>query len=157
MSRKEEEESQMSNVELVSYKIVKLRVNNNIPESAMLELESMVGFNVKYEPDNRVAVAVLTASVNHRNGPGLFCIELEIQGGFSMNGINNMDSKKEAHLKCYDELFPYASQIMTYLAINSGIQGFMLKKPPIEFADVNFGSGPDSMDSGKVIKLWSDI
>ncbi|HBI61378.1 MAG TPA: hypothetical protein DDY31_09230 [Lachnospiraceae bacterium] len=148
---------QMSNVELVSYKIVKLRVNNNIPESAMLELESMVGFNVKYESNNGAAVAVLTVSVNHRNDPDLLCIELEIQGGFSMNGINDMDSKKEAHVKCYDELFPCANQIMTYLAINSGMQGFMLKKPPMEFANVNFGIRPDGMDSGKVIKLWSDI
>ena len=59
-----------------------------------------------------------------------------------------------AHVKCYDELFPYANQIMTYLAINTGMQGFSMKKTPIEFADVNFGTKPEnSMDSGKVIKF----
>lgn len=147
----------MSNVGLVSYKIVKLRMNNNILGNGTVELENLVGFDVKYEPDNGAAVAILTVSVNHRYNPDFFCIELELQGKFELRGIESIELKKMAHIKCYDELFPYANQIMTYLAINSGMQGFMLKKPPIEFANVNFGSEPDSMDSGKVIKLWSDI
>lgn len=147
----------MADVELVSYKITKLNLIDNIPASGTLQLENAMGFDVKYEQDNSAAVAVLTGCISHRRNPDLFCIELEIQGLFKLNGINDNQAKKEAHVKCYDELFPFANQIMTYLAVNSGMQGFMLKKPPIEFANVNFGSEPDSMDSGKVIKLWTDI
>ena len=70
-----------------------------------------------------------------------------------MYGIDDIAAQREAHLKCYDALFPYASQIMSYLAMNSGFQGFALGKPLIQFADINFGTKPNTVESGKVIKL----
>lgn len=53
-------------VELVSYKIAKLNMVNNISDSGILQLENAVSFDVKYKQDNRMAVAVLTEYVKHR-------------------------------------------------------------------------------------------
>lgn len=145
----------MVDVELVSYKISKLKMNNDIPENGTVELENIVGFDMIYEQDG--CIAVLNVQIRHRQHPGIFAIELELQGLFNTNGICDADTEREAHIRCYDEMFPYANQIMTYLAINSGMQGFVLKKIPIQFASINFGTKPDSMDGGKIIKLWSDV
>lgn len=148
----------MADVELLSYEIRKINMFNSMLDSAKIQIESTMNFNIKYGQDNELAVAVLTVQVRHRQHPDMLCIELDIQGTFRLTGIENAKSKREVHVKCYDELFPFANQIMTYLAMNSGMQGFMLKKFPIEFADVNFGAKPEnSVNSGKVIKLWSDI
>lgn len=146
----------MLSVELVFYKIYDIKMSNNLKDNGLIQLENSMGFDLKFGQDDQSAVAVLTEYVRHREEPNLFCIELVVQGIFRLTGIKNVSAKREAHLKCYDELFPYANQIMTYLTGNSGMNGFMLKKFPIEFADINFGTKPDNMDSGKVIKLWSD-
>lgn len=45
-----------------------------------------------------------------------------------MEDIENTESWKEMHVKCYDKLFPYAKQIMEILAANSGLSGFVLRK-----------------------------
>lgn len=145
----------MVSVELDLYKISQLKMNNNIPENGTVELENVVGFHMIHEQNS--SVAILTVQIKHRQHPDMFAMELELQGLFRTNGIYDEDTERDAHIRCYDEMFPYANQIMEYLAANSGMQGFMMKKFPLEFADVNFGTKPDSIDSGKVIKLWSDI
>jgi hypothetical protein len=38
------------------------------------------------------------------------------------------EDRKQAHTTCYDKLFPYASQIVSQIAANSGLAGLMLKK-----------------------------
>lgn len=145
----------MVDVELDSYKISKLKMNNDIPENGTVELENIVGFHMIHEQNS--CIAVLTVQIRHRQYPNMFAMELELQGLFRSNGIYDEDTEREAHIKCYDEMFPYANQIMTYLAVNSGMQGFALKKIPIEFASINFGAKPDSVGGGKVIKLWADV
>ena len=145
----------MLDVELVSYKISRLNMTNNLSKSGALQLENTTGFHIKYGQGNESAVAVLDICVNHRKNHALFCIDLEIQAEFRLSGIESIETKKMAHIRCYNDTFPYASQIMAYLAVNSGIEGFVLKKFPVQFADVNFGKKPK--DSGKVIKLWLDM
>lgn len=146
----------MADVELISYRIAKLQMNNNIPKTGRVELENIVGFDVIHGQDD--SMAILNAQIKHRQNPNVFGIELELQGLFRTNGICDADTEREAHIRCYDEMFPYVNQIMTYLAINSGMQGFALKKIPIEFAGINFGAKPENgIDGGKVIKLWSDV
>ena len=146
----------MVSVEMDSYKISQLKMNNKIPENGTVELENIVGFDVIHEQDS--CIAILTVQIRHRQHPNVFGIKLELQGLFKTNGICDADTEKEAHIRCYDEIFPYANQIMTYLAVSSGMQGFVLKKIPIQFASINFGTNPNNgIDGGKVIKLWSDV
>lgn len=147
----------MADVGLVSYKIAELNMVNNISASETLQLENAMGIDVKYERDNSVAVAVLTVKVRHRQNPGIFCIALELQGIFRLDGINNAVSKKEAHIECYDALFPYVDQIMTYLAVNSGMSCFRLQKISLNPETINFGPKPNNVSSEKIIELKFDV
>lgn len=147
----------MADVELVSCKITKLTMVNNISASETLQLENVRDFDVRYKQDNRVAVAVLSVKVRHRQNPDIFCIALELQGIFRLNGFNNVVSKKEAHIKCYDALFPYADQIVTYLTVNSGMPCFRLQKIPLNPESINFGPKPNSVSSEKIIELKLDV
>lgn len=69
------------------------------------------------------------------------------------DGIMNYASKKEASVRCYDELFPYAKQIVSYLAANSGMQGLVLGKSDMVFDDINNTKLVDRTTSGKIIEL----
>lgn len=84
----------MISAELISYKITKLKITNNIPEDGTVELENIVGFDVKHKSGDRTAVAVMTESVKHRKNANLFSIELEVKGMFRLEGINSVESKK---------------------------------------------------------------
>ena len=143
--------------ELLTYKINRLTMMNDITDSGMVQLENVIDFDVKYRQDS-LAVAVLTEYVRHRLAPDLFWFELELQGLFRLDGIDNADDKREVHMKCYDDLFPYANQIMSYLAKNSGMINFNLKKSPINQESVKFGSrSENNTNIGKIVELRTDI
>lgn len=147
----------MVDVELVSFKIAKLKMNNDITEDGMLQVENSVESNVKYEDDNKMAVMVLNVKVEHRRHPDVFGIELKLQGTFRVDSVNDIVSKREAHVKCYDVLFPYVEQIMTYLAINSGLHGFALEKSSMSPEKVNYGSEAKDGTCGKIIEIRLDV
>lgn len=125
---------------------------NNLSAGGVIQLDNTMELDVEYEPDGESVEAVLTVCVRHRKHPNQFYIELDLQGIFRLDGINGAASKKETHIRCYDTLFPFASQIMTYLATNSGMQGFMLQKMEMEPETVNFGAKPND----KIIEFRDD-
>lgn len=143
--------------ELLTYKINKLTMINDITDNGTVQLENMMEFDIKYGQDG-LAVAVLTEYVRHRLNPNLFWLELELQGLFRVNGIDNAVDKRAMHIKCYDEMFTHADEIVTYLAKNSGMINFSLKKIPINQEAVNFGPKPESStDIGKIVELRTDV
>lgn len=143
--------------ELLTYKISKLTMINDITDNGMVQLENTTEFDIKYGQDS-LAVAVLTEYVRHRQSPNLFWIELELQGLFRLNGIDNEVDKRAVHIKCYDKMFAHADEIMTYLAKNSGMLNFKLEKIPINHESINFGPKPEnSINLGKIVKLRADV
>lgn len=143
--------------ELLTYKINKLTMMNDIINNGTVQLENIKEFDVKYGQES-LAVAVLTEYVRHRLNPNLFWLELELQGLFRVNGIDNAVDKRAMHIKCYDEMFAHADEIMTHLAKNSGMINFSLKKIPINQELVNFDPKPESStDIGKIVELRRDI
>lgn len=143
--------------ELLTYKISKLTMMNDITDNGTVQLENIMEFDVKYGQES-LAVAVLTEYVRHKLNPNLFWIELELQGLFRVNGIDNAAAKRTMHIKCYDEMFTHADEIMTHLAKNSGMINFSLKKIPINQESVNFGPKPEiSTNIGKIVELRTDV
>lgn len=141
----------MVNIELQSYKIKELKMANNLKTNRDIHLINRNEFGMEFE-DNSRATAVLTEYVRTQEGNG-FYMELAIEGAFCLEGIEDTESWKEAHVKCYDKLFPYAEPIMEFLAANSGMIGFVLKKKPIKVGDVCVGLGKGEKYSGRIIEL----
>ena len=138
---------------LNSYKIEKLDMINKIEESSQIELMNTFDFDVIYSKDKSIAKARLTEYVNLKDIPEQFNITLTIVGLFQLKGVTDNEKKKEAHVCCYDQLFPFASQIITQLATNSGMSGLILKKLPLNPDQINFGKKDESHHSDKMLEF----
>ena len=122
---------------------------NALEEQGEHRLANTFGFTIDYTPDNTQAVAELTDTLEVVNYPGDFHIDLSVQGIFDLTGIVDTETKKDAHLMCYDLLFPLVSQHMEMLASNSGMAGLKIKKIPIKRESIHFGERTE--DSSKII------
>lgn len=140
----------MAKATLLGFKITRITMVNAIKEQGGLMLGTTFGFTVDYTPDNTQAIAELTTTLELANHPGDFHIDLTIEGTFDLMGIVNTETKKDAHLMCYDLLFPVASQFVELLASNSGFAGLKLEKRTIKRESIHFGDKPED---GKIIEF----
>ena len=140
-------------MEFITCQIKKIKMVNGLSSRGAVQIENSTELVIEHEWDNGLTEVVLKTCVKHKN-PSQFCIELELEGIFRRDEINDAVSKRKTHMICYDTLFPYANQIMTFLATNSGLQGFMLQKQEIE--PVNFDSNSNDDDIGRIIELRYD-
>ena len=129
----------MVDVSLVGYKIKGIDLLNTIKQQGSLQIGNTFAFNVAYTPDNTRAVAELIDSVQMVDHPEEFHLDLTIEGIFELTGIEDNESKKDAHIMCYDVLFPYANQIVTQLVTSSGMAGLVFKKIPLQRDRIQFG------------------
>ena len=143
----------MVNVQLIAYKISRLEMYNVLQSSQEVELKNSSEFDVTFDIENEMATAMLTEHVKMTGFPCDFSIDLTLKGTFHITEVRSDASKKEAHVKCYNGLFPYAGQIISQLAMNSGMNGLILKKKSMESESVNFGSRPEKEKSDKIIEF----
>lgn len=141
----------MINIELQSYKIKELKMANNLKINRNIHLINRNNFGMEFV-DNRKVTAVLTEYVRTQED-NEFYMELAIEGMFCLEGIEDTESWKEAHIRCYDKLFPYVKPIMELLAANSGLTGFVLEKKKIKVSDVCAGLEKEEKYSGRIIEL----
>jgi len=127
----------MVNVMLNSVKIKSLSMVNMIAKQGEMKLSTNFSFNVKYAADNKIAVAELTEKVSLPDA-GEFHIYLTVEGFFKLEGIEDEEDKKDAHLMCYDLLFPHVAQQIMVLGMNSGMPGLAIKKIPMKRESVQF-------------------
>lgn len=151
----------MADVTLAGYKIKKLDVVNNIQKRKRIQIKNTFGFSCRYSMDGRTAVAVLTESVESDGGQDEFHINLELEGVFSVDGTEDVEERKETHIKCYDSLFPFASQIVSQVGSNTGIGNLLLKKIPMDKDSVAFEKwqekpSADKCEEGNIIDFPSD-
>lgn len=148
----------MLDIELFGYKISKINMINDIPETGPLQLKNNIKFNIDYADDNETAEAILLSCIEHMKNPGMFLLEIEIKAIFEMDGIKSIDEREEANLRCYDELFYCMEQIMAYLMANTGIEGVRLRKTNIipNCTDSEISKLNDE-SVGKIIEFSPDI
>lgn len=145
--------NKMVNVQLISYKICRLDMYNDLESDQGLKIQNWFEFDVTFDIENNIAEAILTEHLKQAEDPSDFGIDLTLKGIFHITGVKSVDSKKEAHIKCYDELFPYAGQVISHLAMNSGMSGLLLKKNPLKLESVNFGEKPEKERNDKIIEF----
>lgn len=141
----------MVNIELLSYKIIELKMRNDLKINRGVHLINRNEFHMEII-DNSRAAAVLTELVRMQEGDE-FYLELAVEGIFHLDDIENTESWKEMHIRCYDKLFPHAKQIMEMLAANSGLSGFVLRKKQIKEGDVHVELEKTGKYSSKIIEL----
>lgn len=133
----------MVKVTLVGYKIKSIDMCNNINTSGELRINHNFGFNVAFTNGNARSVALLTERVELEGKPEVMHFEMAVEGIFNVDGIHNEEEKKEAHVACYDALFPVAQLITKNIFDNSGMKNLMLQKMPLSVDDVAFSKKPN--------------
>lgn len=134
----------MVNAELIGYKISSLNMRNDLEGSGQLEIQRNSDFNVTYKIESGIAVATLVESLSTDDDLNSFYIDLTLEGAFHITGVKSEASKKKVHVKCYDDLFPYAAQIISQLTMNSGMGGIVLEKRTNQSVSVTSGEKPKS-------------
>lgn len=144
----------MVNVEMACYKIESLNMINNIKDIEMLEGINSSYFSVDFKKDNTIAIATLRERIETEGKPSKFCIDLILEGVFSIDGVRTKAQKEEADRRCYDDLFPVAEQIIKYLTMNSGMsEGVSIPKQSPQ--RVNLESDQEEKDE-KIIHFPKD-
>ena len=143
----------MLKIELLDYRIRRLDMLNKLngsEEGGEVEISDGMDFSVDFKFKDNLAVAVLTECLE-MEGSNKFHIELTLEGFFHVEGIKSDKLQKEAHVRCYDGLHPYADQLIRILSLSSGILGLALKKRFMDPKSVNIGKKPKPVKDGKVI------
>lgn len=128
----------MANAELRATQVAEIHFFNKIKQQGdQLQLVSGFSFNVNYSPDGKQAVATLYQSLKDNAGGELFFCSVEMRGVFSLSGEVNEATKKELHVQCYDQMFPYIQRQVKDLCASSGIPNMMLRKAKINPENVS--------------------
>lgn len=151
----EKEEKRLPKVELLGYKISRLDLVNELAESGEIRLSDKMEFSVEFEPEDSMAVAALAQYLELENS-NEFYMELVLEGIFHVEGMNGKKLQEEAHLRCYDILFPYADQFIRILSMNSGMQEVAVKKKELLPENVHAGENPKTVWDKKVINFQPD-
>ena len=128
----------MVTVNLVSQRLREVHFVNRVDKSGQIQLTSSFNFHVDYSPDNTRCVAKLYQSAQMKEDADKLFISGEIEGVFTLEGAVDEESKREAHVQCYNYLFPYLQTAVAQLAASSGMPGFLLKKNPMRREGVVF-------------------
>lgn len=130
----------MVNARLLKWKIKRLNMSNTISNhDGRILLADNGTFRIQVSDDHRMAIASLTASIGEKEHFNALGIQIELEGFLGLEGVEESpESKKEAHMRCYDVMFPYADQIVRFLAMNSAMVGIGLRKSKMDQSSIQF-------------------
>lgn len=128
----------MVTVTLVTQRVREVHFVNHIDKSGQIQLASSFNFHVDYAADNTRCVAKLYQSAQMKDDPDKLFISAEIVGIFNLQGVTDEETKRDAHVQCYDQLFPFLQSTVNQLTTASGMPGFLLKKNPMKRENITF-------------------
>lgn len=150
-NEKEEGEGDMTEVELISYKICSLKLENNLNNDCKLKLIKSVSSDCDW--NDGMAVMTLQTTLQQFDNPKRFCIEIKLEGRLWVSRVKSITDKKEIHATGYRKLLVYANAILSMLAVHSGLEDLDVGRTTLEAEDIHFGPQPDNVKEGKIVKL----
>ncbi len=118
----------MAQLNMASYKLQDLQFFNKLDKPGQVQLENNFSFSVNYTQDNTRCVAKLYQCVKDKSdGPDhKFFISVDIVGVFDIVGPITDEDKKDFHVQCYNQLFPYADVLAKQVCASGGMPNFLL-------------------------------
>ena len=130
----------MVTVTLMNHRLREVHFVNHINQSGQIQLTSSFNFHVDYAPDHTKCVARLYQSAKMKEAEDKLFVSAEIEGVFQLEGIVDEESKRDAHVQCYNYLFPYLQAAVTQLTSASGMPGFVLRRNPMRRENIVFST-----------------
>lgn len=113
-----------------------IQMNVDIKENSEIELESTFSFGISYNDDNTACIAELKQVLQHKNNPEELSISVEERGHFLCEGVNSDETKREAHVMAYTQLFPYIQSLISRLTVDAGLPPLMINMEKLNPADI---------------------
>lgn len=113
-----------------------IQMSIELQENVDIELESTFSFNVTYNDDDTACVAVLKHDLKHKKSPEKFSVSVEGVGQFVCEGIVSDETKKEAHIRAYELLFPYVQREIRDLITEAGMSPLIVPMANMKMEDV---------------------
>lgn len=120
----------MAELNMVSYKLQDLQFFNKLDKPGQVSLENNFSFSVNYTADNTRCVAKLYQCVKDKtDGPDhKFFVSVDLVGIFAITGTLTDEDKKDFHIRCYEQLFPYAEVLGKQTCAAGGMPNFVLMR-----------------------------
>ena len=124
----------MAQMHMISYKLQDLQFFNKLDKPGQVNLENNFSFSVNYVPDNSRCMAKLYQCVKDKSEGANhnFFVSVELLGVFAVEGTVDDESKKDIHVSCYQQLFPYAELAATQVCAMGGMPGFRLLRQKMD-------------------------
>lgn len=118
----------MAQVNLISHKLQDMQFFNKLEKPGQVQLESNFSFSVNFTADNSKCVAKLYQCVKDKSDGANhnFFISVEMSGMFLVEGPVTDEDKKDIHVSCYQQLFPYAELAAKQTCALGGMPNFQL-------------------------------
>lgn len=120
----------MAELNMVSYKLQDMQFFNKLDKPGQVQLENNFSFSVNYAQDNTRCMAKLYQCVKDKtDGPDhKFFISVDMVGVFTIEGVLTDEEKKDFHVNCYRQLFPYAETLAKQTCAMGGMPNFVLPR-----------------------------
>lgn len=109
-------------VELKSYKVNRLEIENKIKSGTQLKLQNQVKYNVNYLSDGKTCIGVMGLKITDAD-MNPFEIKIEAAAEFT---YGESDEKPDIHTASFDQLFPFVRQIVSTAASFTGLPGLII-------------------------------
>lgn len=131
----------MAAVNLISHKLQDMQFFNKLDKPGQLQLENSFSFSVKFAPDNSRCIAKLYQCAKDKTGNANhdFFVSLEMVGVFAVEGPVTDEDKKDIHVSCYQQLFPYADLAAGQICAMGGMPAFHLLRQKLNRDNVVMG------------------
>ena len=118
----------MAELNMVSYKLQDMQFFNKLDKPGQVNLENNASFSVNYTADNTRCVAKLYQCVKDKTDTAdhKFFVSVDMVGVFSITGVLTDEDKKDFHVQCYNQLFPYAELLAKQTCAAGGMPNFVL-------------------------------
>lgn len=129
----------MAELTMLSHKLQDLQFFNKLEKPGQVGLESSFSFSVSFTPDHKRCMAKLYQCVKDKTGDAghNFFVSVELVGVFAVEGTVDDEVKKDIHLDCYRQLFPYAEMAAGQVCAMGGMPGFRLLRQKMDRDNVN--------------------
>lgn len=109
-------------VQLKGYKVNKLEIENRVKNGTQLKIQNQLKYNVSYLTDNKTCVGRMELTMSDADMQP-FKMTLEMIAEFT---YEQDDEREEIHTNSFDQLFPFARQIVNTATSFTGIPGLIL-------------------------------
>ena len=116
----------MVQLNLIRQQLKTVELVCNIAQNKQLKIENTFSFHVAYANENRNCRAHLQQCALSKENTDEFRITVDVFGYFACFGIDTPEDKKQAHIQAYEQLFPYAQSLISFLAANAGVPSFVI-------------------------------